>query len=414
MDIDLNDAGTLLRSDVLDDPRPFHDRLRAEAPVWQIPGQDTFLVSDPALVREAVGRPEDFSSNLISLLHDDGTGCPVAYPLSGFGDPIHVLSTADPPLHTQHRKLLQSHLSPATVGALEPAISDIVDELLSAIVGAGTVEVVSAFTDAVPARTICELIGLPPDDVPQILDLVGRTGALLDGVTDAAGMQEAMLAAMGLAVYVQVAMDAMIARPAAERRGLLAVFAAAIEEGTVDAGEVRDMLVVLVSAGVETTASLLSTALETLARDGDLQARLRAEPQRIPGVIEEILRADGPFQFHYRCAPVDTLLGGVSIPANSRVMLMWAAANRPAPGASSPELLGSEATDGRTAPHFAFGRGLHFCIGAPVARLEARIALERLLSATTGFELDPAHPPTRRPSIFIRRHLTLPLRLSRD
>jgi len=399
----------LLRPEVLDDPRPFYDRLRVEAPVWQVPGQDTFLVSDPTLVREVVGRPEDFSSNLVSLLHDDGTGCPVAYRMAPFGDPIHVLSTADPPLHTRHRKLLQSHLSPATVAALEPAISGIVDELLSVALGAGSVEIVSAFTDAVPARTICELIGLPPADVPKILDLVGRTGALLDGVTEAAGMHDAMHAAIALAVYVQEAMDATIAQPAAERQGLLAVFADAIGSGTVEAGEVRDMLVVLVSAGVETTASLLSTALETLAGDRALQSRLRSEPGLIPGVIEEILRADGPFQFHYRYTPADTSLGGVDIPARSRVMLMWAAANRPAPGAPVPELLAPDEREGRTAPHYAFGRGLHFCIGAPVARLEARIALERLLAATTGFDLDPAEPPSRRPSIFIRRHATLPL-----
>ena len=247
MDVDLTDAGMLLRPDLLDDPRPFYDQLRAAAPVWQIPGQNTFLVSDPALVRDAVGRPEDFSSNLVSLLHDDGTGCPVAYPMAPFGDPVHVLPTADPPLHTRHRKLLQSHLSPATVAELEPAITGIVDELLSAVIGTGTVEVVSAFTDAVPARTICELIGLPSADVPLILDLVGRTGALLDGVTDAAGMHDAMHAAIALAVHVQEAMDTAIALPVAERRGLLAVFADAIEAGDVDVGEVRDMLVVLSS-----------------------------------------------------------------------------------------------------------------------------------------------------------------------
>jgi cytochrome P450 len=153
----------------------------------------------------------------------------------------------------------------------------------------------------------------------------------------------------------------------------------------------------------------LSTALETLACDRALQARLRAEPELIPGVIEEILRSDGPFQFHYRYTPADTSLGGVDIPAKSRVMLMWAAANRPTPGAPAPELLSPDATAGRTAPHYAFGRGLHFCIGAPVARLEARLALVGVLAATTNFELDPAHPPTRRPSIFIRRHATLSL-----
>ena len=105
-DIDLSDPRLLLRPDVLDDPTAFHDALRAQAPVWQVPGQDSYLVSDPRLVREAVGRPEDFSSNLTSVLHDDGTGCPVAFRMARPGDPVHVLSTADPPVHTRHRRVL--------------------------------------------------------------------------------------------------------------------------------------------------------------------------------------------------------------------------------------------------------------------------------------------------------------------
>jgi len=412
MDLDLGEAGLLLRRDVRDDPRPFYDLLRREAPVWQIPGQDSFLVSDPSLIREAVGRPEDFSSNLVSLLHDDGTGCPVAFGMAPFGDPIHVLPTADPPRHTWHRKLLQSHLSPAAVAALEPAITRIVDEHLTPVLAAGRVDFVAAFSDPVPARTVCELVGLPPEDVPRLLDMVGRTGALLDGVTDSTGMTAAMHAAIELTQYVQGQVDAALARAVPERHGLLAMFATAIEAGTVNAGEVRDMLVVLVSAGSETTASLMATAVEVLARDPELQDRLRAAPGLIPDAIEDILRADGPFQFHYRWAPADTTLGGTRIPANSRVLLMWAAANRPAPDAppanhDSAQDVGAR----RNPPHYAFGRGLHFCIGAPVARLEARIALEQLLHRTSRIALDPARPPTRRPSIFIRRHATLPVEI---
>jgi cytochrome P450 len=205
---------------------------------------------------------------------------------------------------------------------------------------------------------------------------------------------------------VQHRLEDTLARRAQDRAGLLGVLAGSIEAGEVSADEVRDMLVVLVSAGSETTASLLATAIETLARDPALQQRLRLDPDRIPAAIEDILRADGPFQFHYRWAPADTSLGGTRIPARSRVLLMWAAANRPSPTEPNPAPRGD---DRGPAPHFAFGRGLHFCIGAPVARLEARIALEQLLGRTTSITLDPEHPPTRRPSIFIRRHASLPV-----
>lgn len=399
-EIDLTDPRTLLRQDVLDDPRALHDRLRCEAPVWQIPGQDTFVVSDPGLIREAVIRTNDFSSNLVSLLYNDGTGCPMALPMAPYGDPIHVLSTADPPLHTRHRKLLQSHLHPAAVAALEPAITRIVDEQLDHLLAAGRADAVNTFSDAVPSRVIGELVGIPADDVAAVRHLSDGTGALLDGITEMDGITRAITCAIELTAYVERQVAETLRCPAADRRGLLAVFADGIETGTVNAGEVRDMMVVLVTAGAETTASLIATAIETLARDSALQDTLRREPSRIPDAIEGMLRDAGPFQFHYRHTPHDTSIGGVDIPAGSRVLLMWAAANRPAAD-----------SDGATnsGPHFAFGRGAHFCIGAPVARLEAKVALERLLDRTSSITLDPEAPMTRRPSIFIRRHATLPV-----
>ena len=209
MDVDLTDPGMLLRKEVLDDPSELYDRLREEAPVWQIPGQDTFLVSEPKLIREAVNRPEDFSSNLASLLHDDGNGCPVAYRMAPPGDPIHVLSTADPPIHTRHRKLLQAHLSPSAVAALEPAITRIVDDQLVLLLGSDgeVVDAVATFSDPVPVRTIFELIGLPGDDADRINQLVSDTGALLDGVTLREGMSSAMHAAMELTAYVREHLD---------------------------------------------------------------------------------------------------------------------------------------------------------------------------------------------------------------
>jgi len=413
MEFDLNDPSMLLRADVLDDPRPFYDHLRKFAPVWQIPGQDTFLVSDPALIKEAVGRTDDFSSNIVSLLHDDGNGCPVPYRISNYRDPIHVFSTADPPEHTRHRRLVQPHLSPAAVADLEPEVVRIIDEQLALVLDAGRLDIVAAFSDMVPARTVCALLGLPDEDSAKVIEFTFGTGALLDGVTTLDGMGAAAGSAIELAVHMHQRMDEMLARAPQDRRGMLGVFADQLEAGEVTRDEVSAMLTVFVTAGSETTASLMATCIETLARDRQLQSRLRAEPELIPNAIEHILRNSGPFQFHYRYTPADTSIGGVAIPVHSRVLLMWAAANRPASIASNESDapgVGEELDlEARPLPHFAFGRGLHFCIGAPVARMETRLALERLLGATAAIELDPQSPPTRRPSIFIRRHATLPV-----
>ena len=407
MEFDLNDPGTLLRADVLDDPRPFHDQLRREAPIWQIPGQDSFLVSDPTLIKEAVGRTEDFSSNIVSLLHDDGNGCPVPYRISNYRDPIHVFSTADPPEHTRHRRLVQPHLSPAAVAELEPEVERIVDEQLAIVLDTGRLDIVASFSDVVPARTVCALLGLPDGDSAKVIEYTLGTGALLDGVTTIDGMGAAATSAIELAVHMHQRMDEMLERASEDRVGMLGVFADQLDAGEVSRDEVSSMLTVFVTAGSETTASLMATCIETLARDPQLQDRLRAQPELISNVIERILRDSGPFQFHYRYTPADTELGGVVIPAHSRVLLMWAAANRPAPAAiDEPAEFDLEA---RPAPHFAFGRGLHFCIGAPVARMETRLALERLLAASASITLDPDSAATRRSSIFIRRHATLPV-----
>jgi cytochrome P450 len=151
----------------------------------------------------------------------------------------------------------------------------------------------------------------------------------------------------------------------------------------------------------------MATTIETLARDQGLQECLRREPELIPETLEEVLRCDGPFQFHYRFTKVDTVLGGTFIPANSRVLLMWAAANRPA--VEEPVAMAVEGGEERRVPHYAFGRGLHFCIGAPLARLEARVAIEQLLRRTSRVTLDEQELPSRRPSISLRRHVSLPV-----
>lgn len=406
VELELADPGLLLRADVLADPRPLYDRLRREAPVWGIPGQDTYLVADPALIREVVARTSEFSSNLVSVLHRGDDGGLVEFGVTPLGDPVNVLATADPPVHSRHRRVLQAHLSPAAIGDLEPVIAGIVDEQLAPMLIAGHGEFVSGFSDPVPGRVICGVIGLPQTDAPLLVELVGGIAAMLDGVTDLEGMSKAANSALDLLVYAQEKLDVAF-QVRDERAGLLAVLADAIRGGTLSSDEARDLVVLLINAGTETTSSLISTSVRTLATRPELQDHLRSHPEEIPGAIEEILRDDGPFQFHYRWTTTDAVLGECRIPANSRVLLMWAAANRPAPNGSAEG--SSEPDDRAQAPHFAFGRGLHFCIGAHLARLEVRIAIEHVLARTSAFALDPGRPPSLRPSIFLRRHDSCPV-----
>jgi len=409
MDFDLRDPRLLLRDEVIADPRPLYDTLRRRAPVWRLPGQNSYLVSDPTLIREVVGRPTEFSSNLVSLLYRDASGCPVAFDIAPVGDPLHVLATADPPTHTRHRKLLQPHFSPSAVARLEPTVRRAVDQQLAPLLAAGQGDIVACLSDPLPALTICYLIGLPPDDTSRLIPLVADVSLLLDGVTDLDGMGRASTAVLKLSEYAQTHLDAARGRPSAERPGLLAVLVDAIESQVLASHEAVPLLLQFFTAGTETTSSLIANATETLARQADLQERLRRHPEQIPEALEDILRDDGPFQFHYRWTTTNTSLGDVPIPANSRVLLLWAAANRPS--SQEPKGAHQDFDDAGPGAHFAFGRGLHFCIGAPLARLESRIAIERLLAQTSRISLDPDHPPVRRPSILLRRHASLPVTL---
>jgi cytochrome P450 len=165
--------------------------------------------------------------------------------------------------------------------------------------------------------------------------------------------------------------------------------------------------VVLLSAGGESTTSLLDNAIHLLALNPGLQGRLRDEPQLVAPFVEEALRLEPPFRYHLRHATRATDVHGVPIAAGSTVLLFWGAANRDPAEYDRPD----DVLLDRSAPkhHLAFGRGIHFCVGAPLARLEAQIVLTRLLARTRRFALDPDRPTIRVDSLVVRRFRSLPL-----
>jgi cytochrome P450 len=407
---DLTDPTLLFRPDVLDDPSALYAELRAKAPVWEVPGTATFVITSAALVNEAVARPEDFSSNLASLIFRGADGCPVVFDMAPLGDATHVLATADPPVHTAHRKLVQPQLTPACVGRLEGDVTAIVDELLAPLLAARGGDVVAALADPLPMRVISRVIGLPPDDTPRLMALVLDTDEILAGVVDQDAMQRAAASALDTGVYLASHLATAVERRGAAGAGaagagvpdtLNDLLAAEIASGAMTFEEAAGMLVQILSAGSETTSSLIAQAVLVLAGDAALQDRLRADPAAVAPFLEEVLRTDGPFRFHYRTTSRATELGGVAIPAGSRLLLMWAAANLDADAYSAPERLDVDRPLAKG--HLAFGRGIHFCIGAPLARLESRLAVQRLLAATASVRLDPAVAPRRYPNIFLRR-----------
>ncbi len=276
------------------------------------------------------------------------------------------------------------------MGRLEDDITAMVDELLAGLLAAGGGDFVAALADPLPMRVISRVIGLPPGDTPRLLRLTLDTGEILAGVVGQDAMESAAASAMETGVYLAGHLAAAVDRRAATDGGadggaadppdtLNDLLAARIAAGAMTFEEAAGMLVQILSAGSETTTSLIGQAALVLAGDPALQDRLRAAPDDVAPFLEEVLRTDGPFRFHYRSTRHATELGGVAIPAGARLLLMWAAANLDGDAYATPEHLDVDRPLAKG--HLAFGRGIHFCIGAPLARLEARIAVQRLLAA---------------------------------
>ena len=170
------------------------------------------------------------------------------------------------------------------------------------------------------------------------------------------------------------------------------------------------IVIVLVGAAGESTSSLVGSAIRILAQDRSLQQRLRENPALIESYVEEIVRLESPFKGHYRVVQKETQLDGVAIPEGAHVFLLWAAANRDPAVFKNPDTLDIDRAD--ISEHLGFGYGIHFCIGARLARMEARVILEELLNQTKFFRLDDTIPVAHVPSIFVRRLDQLHLRLS--
>ncbi|MFI1917383.1 cytochrome P450 [Nocardia sp. NPDC020380] len=389
----------------VEDPYPLYRQLRAQAPVFRVPGTGFHLVTSWDLVTEAVTRTADFSSNLTGVLLRQPSGPPATFDMDGGGQAVHVLATADDPVHLAQRKLVQPLLAKRIRG-LGPAVEALVDRLWSEHLDGDRIDWATSMADRLPLALVADIIGLPDADVPQLLSWAYDSTEMLGAVIDAERFGHSVTAAAELTDYLYTAFAAAREHPGDDLLGVLARACAA--------GEVRDdeavlILVQLVGAGGESTAGLVANAARLLATTPALQAELRREPALIPAFLDEALRLESPFRGHYRHVRADTRLGGVDLPAGSHLLLSWGAANRDPARFESPDLLDLDRRSG--ANNLAFGRGVHFCVGSALAKLEATAALTALLERTTGFELIEATPPQWFPSIFVRRHASLPLRI---
>ena len=390
------DAAAFFGTEALQDPYPLYERMRAAGPVQRIGGSDFYAVCSWDAVNEAIGRPEDFSSNLTATMTYTAEGTVKPFEMDPLGGPTHVLATADDPAHAMHRKLLVRHLAARRIQAMEQFAAYTADRLFGAAVRDGRIEWMGAMANRLPMMVVSELIGLPHADVPRLVDWGYAATQLLEGLVSDAQLAAAGVAILELTRYI----NEQFARAAVDRPdNLLGELSAACAAGELDMVSAQVMMVTLFAAGGESTASLLGSAVWMLANRPDIQQRLRGNPDLLSPFIEETLRYEPPFRGHYRHVRNDTALAGVELPADSHLLLLWGAANRDPAHFEMPGEFRLDRAEAKG--HISFGKGAHFCVGAALARLEALIVLRLLLDRTSTIEA--AEVGRWLPSILVRR-----------
>jgi cytochrome P450 len=400
----LQDPLEFLDVEAIQNPYPLYDRLRAAGPVHRIGDSGFYVVCDWAAINDAVSRPDDFSSNLTATMMFTAEGAVVPFELDVLGGPTQILAIADDPAHAAHRKMLVPQLAAKRLRALEEFISDTFEERWADGLRNGRIEWLGTLANRLPMMVVAHLIGVPAEDVDQLIKWGYTSPKLLDGLVDEQQLKEAGIAGMELGNYIQ---DQFLRAAADPQDNLLGALATACEAGEFDRLTAQMMMVILFSAGGESTASLLGNAMEILATRTDIQRQLRENPDLLGAFIEEVLRYEPPFRGHYRHVVADTTLGGMDLPAGSRLLLLWGAANRDPAQFDSPNEFRLDRPGGKG--HITFGKGLHFCVGAALARLEAQTVLRAVLDRTSWVEAADAGPWL--PSILVRRREHLWLRV---
>ncbi|MGI8336282.1 cytochrome P450 [Actinomadura scrupuli] len=406
---------SLFGRDVVEDPHDHYRWLRQNDPVHEVAGTGTFVVTPMDLIHQVVGDHETYSSISSRFLHlGDWPEPALRLALSGLSDEDARVSvaTADPPDHTRLRKVIVRRLSASNVQAMEGEFRTLFTDALSDVGEEGHLEWMSRVAEPLPMVMVARILGLPDALAPELK----RQGyAMVERISGFVPEERIQLLEDEGANALAPVLDAYArAKEGAidDQNGLIGIVKRAVDDQEITDLEAFGILSVIIAAGGESTTGLIGTAARILAEQPDLQDRLRREPDLIPAFVEEALRYDPPFRGHYRVATRNTELGGTKIPAGSHLLLAWPAANRDETAYDHPDQIQLDRHQPRR--HVGFGWGIHLCAGAPLARMEAKVAIETLLTRAPRFRLDPDQLPLRyHPSLVVRRLTALPLILGK-
>ena len=385
---------------VIADPFPYYDELHRHGPMvrndlfgaWMVPAHEHALA--------VLKNPTTFSSVGLAQMATDR--------IDAFGGAPTMLFT-DPPDHERLRGVVQKAFTPRAVAQLEPRVRQIVDELLAPVRDGEPYDVIDQLAYPLPVIVIAEMLGVSAEDRPLFRQW---SDALVNGLNEAASTEDqerSRVAGEALREYFGREIAARRAKPVDD---LVTRMVRANEvDGTLSDEELLASCVLLLVAGNETTTKFIGTMALYLAEHPDVRARLARDPSKLPRGFEELIRLVGPAQATMRAARADTEIAGTPVSEGDLVFVMLAAANRDPnvfPDPTRADL------DRWPNAHLGFGHGIHFCIGAMTARLEAQIGFEQLLRISPDYELAVSPDELRySPSFFLRGLESLPVVLNR-
>ncbi|MDE3205025.1 MAG: cytochrome P450 [Acidobacteriota bacterium] len=389
----------LLAPESIADPYPMLDHWRQETPVFYVPDIDHYVVTRYAEIEKVLLDRETWSAaNASSPLM---SVCPAAQEIlsTGFAR-VPTLNNSDPPRHGPMRKSVLTVMTPRRLRALEPVLRAYATGLVEQFRSHPVVDLVDAFTFPFPGFAAFSLLGFPHADT-DLLKEWSRTRVLLTyGRLSEEDQVATAKDVLAMWRYVEAFVASRWAEPLDDLTSDL-VRLSAEKPDQLNQFDIVNIVYSMALAGHETTANTLANGVLALLRGRRQWQRLIDEPALIENAVEEILRFAGPVLYHRRVAKVDTVVGGVTIPAGAKVMMAFAAADH------DPAQFGEDAPEFRidredAELHLAFGKGPHLCLGAPLARLEVRIALELLTTMTPELDLVPDQTVNYSPNALFR------------
>ena len=376
----------------LADPYPVFGRLRSESPVHWVEAWNCWLMTRGADIDTTIRDTRRFkSSDRVTRVIESTPGFSHER-LGALHENFRVgMAQTDPPEHNRVRGLVSSAFTPRRVESLRARIVQLVGEMIDARAATGRIELVGDLAFPLPAIVISEMAGFPVEDRDRFRDWTWRINQFFfrGGAADPAHGDDANRAILEARGWIHPLLEERRRTPHDDLLG--ALVAAEYEGGRLSEAELLSTAITLFLGGHETTTGLISLGMSALVRHPEQLAILGARPDLVEGAVEEMLRYDAPFQMNLRMLTEDVELGGVTLREGDLVRQALGSANRDPERFEDPDRFWVERPPKR---HLSFGLGPHFCIGAPLARLQAQIAVEALVRRLPNLRMDPDADPT--------------------